>query len=386
MSQEAIVSPRSTEVTQLYRGVAKKDELAFTLGVLNLCLSAWLVGFAPQCFWCYYCIKMPLLLSYKLYLNVKVKKQLFLLDWCYVVNYLAVIYFIACIVKTHTEGWNREGGINALGPYAFRCLFTICVGPLALAIIAFRNSLVLHDWNQVAVLATHWSPNIALWGMRWWPDALGKSFPGMFDIGCDNLPRQFGQFFSAGTCPGPFLELWVFPVCAYLVFWAIPYGLFMFYFGAGIIERGGYITMFDDMKTHPVLAWLLETCGGVCKPLKYMGTHAFACALVMLLGPLMWHSFAIHTTYLLIIFVSSVYNGGTFYFRVFAKRYYKEKLELASAAYEEKKSKQRQHQQQYQQHSGSSSGASISPEIMEEAGFEGKGTESNLTVKELPTA
>ena len=181
-------SPRSAVAA--YSAFAKKDELAFTLGIINLVFSAWLVGAYPQCFWIYHAIKIPILLGYKLYLNSMVKKQLFLLDFCYVINYFSVIYYVFCIMKKNIPAMHDANDINFLGPLVFRCLFGVATGPMAMAIPAFRNSLVLHDWNQVAVLATHWSPNIALWGMRWFPEALNKSFPDTFHFGCDNLPQQ----------------------------------------------------------------------------------------------------------------------------------------------------------------------------------------------------
>jgi hypothetical protein len=335
-TQKVELSPRSNDMVQSYKNFAKKDEIAFTLGVVNLCFSSWLVGAYPQCFWLYHMIKIPVLLSYKLYLNSFIKKQFFLLDYCYVVNYFSVIYYALCLMKANIPALEGANGINWLGPIAFRCLFTQAVGPMAMAIPAFRNSLVLHDWNQVAVLATHWSPNIALWGMRWWPTALEKSFPDTFHIECENLPSQLDLFFSKDDCHGTFLEMWATPIASYLLLWAIPYTIFIFYCGAGMIERGGYITMYDDMKDHAFFKWWLATCGGGTKAFKYMLAHWIACSLAMLMGPLLWHSFALHTTYLLLIFIVSIHNGGTYYFRVFAKRYYKDKMDVAAQSYEKK--------------------------------------------------
>ena len=47
---------------------------------------------------------------------------------------------------------------------------------------------------------------------------------------------------------------------------------------------------------------------------------------MLFLGPVLWHSFILHTAYLISIVGVSVYNGGTYYFRVFAKKYYNEAM------------------------------------------------------------
>lgn len=351
-------SPRTTKsIASAYAVFARKDENAFTLGVVNLCFSAWLVGAYPQCFWCYHAVKIPVLLSYKLYLNTMVKKQLFLLDFCYVINYLSVIYYAFCLLKKNVPAMHEANGLNFLGPLVFRCLFGVATGPMAMAIPAFRNSLVLHDWNQVAVLATHWSPNIALWGMRWFPEALNTSFPDTFHIGCEGLPPQHSLFFSKDDCHGTFVEMWLWPVCAYLILWSIPYSLFMFWCGKGMIQRGGYHTMYDDMKDSAFFKGWLNSYGGTHKEMKYMFAHFAACALCMLVSPILWHSFALHTAYLLILFLVAINNGATYYFRVFAKRYYKDKIAIA----EKEHAKPVEEQEKGGLAIGSHEGASVGP-------------------------
>ena len=69
-------------------------------------------------------------------------------------------------------------------------------------------------------------------------------------ITLQRYPRRL--FFSSDDCHGTFVEMWLWPVCAYLVVWSIPYSLFMFYCGKGMIERGGYHTMYDDMKDKAI--------------------------------------------------------------------------------------------------------------------------------------
>ncbi len=58
--------------------------------------------------------------------------------------------------------------------------------------------------------------------------------------------------------------------------------------------------------------------------------HCLLAYIAMLLGPLCWHSFTIHTIYLILICSSAIYSGGTFYFRVFAKKYMANVLKIES--------------------------------------------------------
>jgi hypothetical protein len=71
-----------------------------------------------------------------------------------------------------------------------------------------------------------------------------------------------------------------------------------------------------------------------------MCTHGILCYLAFFLGPLLWRSFVLHTVYLLLLVLSAVYNGATFYFRVFSKRYYKTLLELELKREEEEEERQ----------------------------------------------
>ena len=65
-----------------------------------------------------------------------------------------------------------------------------------------------------------------------------------------------------------------------------------------------------------------------------MCCHASLCALALLLGPLLWHSFALHTAFLAAVVAAAVRNGGAYYFRIFAKRYYQKPLEDEAKAAE----------------------------------------------------
>jgi hypothetical protein len=170
--------------------------------------------------------------------------------------------------------------------------------------------------------------------MRWWPHLLEQTFPNTFDICGNSPPTTPNLFFSTSTCEASFVELYIYPSLMYAILWAAPYYIFFFIVGKRALRRGGYFTMFDDMSQKPAIAKALSFGGDWGKEFKYMCCHGSLCYLAFFMGPLLWHSFILHSFYLAVIVSVAVYNGGTFYFRVFAKRYYNTLIVEAQAGEE----------------------------------------------------
>lgn len=290
------------------------DEGAFFIGVINLIVSSWLVGAYPHAFWVYYCISIIGFLIIQLVQSIPKRQQFWMLELCYIVNYFFLLFIF--LVLANACPWPST---------VFRVLFSFCVGPLAMSIPTFRNSLVFHDSDKLVILSLHFSPNVAIWGLRWFPKQVEESFPGIFtdslDCGHDPQP-QLNLFFTDSLCPGYFSDLFLWAVFMYIVFWAIPYYFFFFFCAQEALRRGGYITMFDDMRARPGSDMVLHFGCHWGKELKYSLFHAFLSCIALLFGPCLWHSFHLHTIYLGLILCTAIYNGATYYFRVFAKKYY----------------------------------------------------------------
>ena len=74
-------------------------------------------------------------------------------------------------------------------------------------------------------------------------------------------------------------------------------------------------------KKSPVLAFI-TSFSPPWQPIVYLAFHGTAASLSFLPVVACWNSFAVHTTLLLGLLSLSIWNGGTFYFKVFAKKYY----------------------------------------------------------------
>lgn len=60
------------------------------------------------------------------------------------------------------------------------------------------------------------------------------------------------------------------------------------------------------------------------QPLMYMCGHAVATWVSLLFTPLWWYSRTAHTAFVVLCMLVSFFNGASYYFRVFAKRYISE--------------------------------------------------------------
>ena len=310
----------------------KHDENCFTIGVFNLMFCTYLIAASPWNYWIWHSIKMVFLLMYRRYKFAKVKYQYFLLDFCYTVNYWSILYYAICALKNQVGTLSTLNDIfNPWGGAIFRVLFTWCVGPLALSVAFFRNSLVFHSSDQIIILATHLSPNLAIYGMRWWAKELENQYPNTFHIECEtSISSVLSSFrsvkiFDAGqNCEATFYSLFWVPLLSYVVLWTIPYALFFFILGRKLIEEGGYHTMYSTMKDTPLMKRYLTLGGEPWRPVMYMVIHGVLCAASFLIAPFIWNSFLLHTSYLLILLFVAVRNAGTYYFEIFAERYYKQ--------------------------------------------------------------
>lgn len=128
------------------------DEIYYFIGVANVMFSSWLIGAYPYYYWIHHSAKMVVYLTIRIIKFTKKRQQFWLLDYCYVVNYLLLLFYILSLAGVCP--WQKE---------FFRVLFTSSVGPLALSIAAFRNSLVFHSSANLVILAVHFSPNLAMW-------------------------------------------------------------------------------------------------------------------------------------------------------------------------------------------------------------------------------
>ena len=142
------------------------DKWAFTFGVLNLIVSEFILTSRPQYFWSWYLLMVPTMISMRV---PKYKKQgffYFLFDFCYFTQLLCIIQIAYAYF------------IDASPCRLLRLNFLLTNGPVAWAVISWRNSLVFHDLDRITTLYIHIFPALLLFTFKWFNQIGGYNIQG----------------------------------------------------------------------------------------------------------------------------------------------------------------------------------------------------------------
>ena len=203
------------------------DRACFTLGVVNVAATMYLLGAAPTLFYLLHTPKAVLLIGARwlAFVSERPPRHLLLLDFCYCVNALGLLYVWA---------WPRDARL-------FQIFFVCANGPVAWSVLAFNQALVFHSWQHITSVFVHVSPMLLSYCLRWHAAAA-------FAV-CDDFPR----------CPAPVPAALVWAAFSrFYAYWLVIYYVFVFVvFGRYIHERG-FQTLFDRVSAHGPLAPLLQ--------------------------------------------------------------------------------------------------------------------------------
>ena len=111
------------------RRVRLFDQVCFTLGVLNVGFTMYLVGAAPQYFYLWHTPKAFGLTALRWHTFRKKGQHFMLFDFCYFANVLTLMYLF----------------VFPDSATMFQTLFMVANGPLAWSVLTFNQSLVFHS-------------------------------------------------------------------------------------------------------------------------------------------------------------------------------------------------------------------------------------------------
>ena len=113
------------------------------------------------------------LLSLRCYLYRQYKWHYFLLDFCYFVNGLGFLVVLrhASQAPSHSTCVchalrHADRSPLSRSPAAWQTLFISSSGPVLLAIVAWRNSLVFHSLDKVTSVYIHLFPALLAWSRQ----------------------------------------------------------------------------------------------------------------------------------------------------------------------------------------------------------------------------
>jgi hypothetical protein len=146
--------------------VRTREKFSFVLGVCTLAGTCLLWGLAPTWFPVVYTVQALIYLTWRVYSYKKKHFHYFLFDLCYFVNVLDMIWL-----------WFFPSST-----VLFICSYCLTMGPLASAIITWRNSLVFHSIDKVTSLFIHIYPPLVFGIILFrYPNA-GERYPGIVNV------------------------------------------------------------------------------------------------------------------------------------------------------------------------------------------------------------
>lgn len=283
-----------------------RDKVVFFLGVINVALISFWMGASPGTYYHYWAAKCGVLFPLRWWSYKKRNMHYMMLELCYFGNFIGI---------AHVYFWPYS-------PLLRKLAFSFAAGPLMFTILATRNSLVFHDFDKTTTLMMHASPAIALYTLRWLPSAAWTA----------GLPAELAPAFEASS----WTDLLLLPWALYLV-WVVSYYLVTFVVLYNRIVSKGRMTMFSLMVPKNPKGGKKGLVGFILsfpedwQPVVYLACHGATASLGFIPTKIMYDHFWVHTAVLLWLLGLSVWNGGNFYFKVFARKYMAQLNEAAEA-------------------------------------------------------
>ena len=161
--------------------------------------------------------------------------------------------------------------------------------------LALHNAVVFHDVERTASFFIHFSPALISWTVRW---------------RADNTPL-LGISVTSPPGSATWSQVALVPLLLYGAWWAI-YGTWLLAIGYRLPDQGWGRSSFQDAREQ------ISKVYGVNKPRSqavcYLVTHAcVCCASIVLIPPVLYRSFVLHTVFLAVLLCSAVFRGAKYY-------------------------------------------------------------------------
>jgi len=153
LAHEQLLEEDALRTADRVKPLKLQDKMSFTLGVINVCLTCYLMGAAPEYFYLLHTPKAILLIALRWYTFKKKSQHYLLYDFCYWANVLGLFYL-----------WFRPSSA-----FLFQIFFIVANGPLAWSVLTFSQSLVFHSHSHMTSVFIHVSPMLLSHSLRWLP-------------------------------------------------------------------------------------------------------------------------------------------------------------------------------------------------------------------------
>ncbi|ADV19386.1 Integral to membrane protein, putative [Cryptococcus gattii WM276] len=273
--------------------VRTKDKVSFLFGVLSLAFTCLLYGMAPEWFPVAYTVQAAFYMPIRIYTYHRKAWHYFLFDLCYFVNGLDLLWI-----------W-----VFPSSTFLFICCYLLTLGPLASAIITWRNSLVFHSLDKVTSIFIHIYPPIVLTVIRHVIPNAEEKYSGLKHLG------EYKWYTMILLSSVPY------------ILWQGAYYKFISVDRKSKIESGERQNSFRYLlndKRGPI-GKALQGIRSEHRELWFIfGQLIYSIIFMIPPSTLYIHSSTASSTFLIIIFTVSAWNGATFYVEVFGRKFERE--------------------------------------------------------------
>ncbi|KAL3764863.1 hypothetical protein ACHAW5_008479 [Stephanodiscus triporus] len=276
--------------------VMNKDKLSFVCGVLIIMIIEAVLLLAPDKMYLLYTALLIPLMTARYVMYRADLQHYFMYDFCYFAQIMMVLHVYKYPSNAQLE----------------KALFSISNGPLLLAIVMWRNSIVFHSFDKMTSMFIHLLPSLVTFCRRWAHHLSDKTFP---------LNEKI-----EGSILAIVKDFWCVPFC-YYVLWQTIYlvktevvSKKKLEYNTEIMTSLRWLTRKKNSSSYK----LMSAFGEHNQLPTFVFIQALYTVVTFLVIPLLWHSIWLHAFYVAIIFVVALANGATYYFHVFAKRYIEE--------------------------------------------------------------
>jgi len=139
------------EFMEKYKVIKLMDKIVYTSSILFLLATEYVAMRIPEYYRFFFAFTAFAVMVSRVYLYGKKNMQWFMADYCYSINALAIINAVAFPKSS----------------FFWQVNFVAANGPLMWAIVAWRNSLVFHDFDKVSSILIHFAPALLTYTERW---------------------------------------------------------------------------------------------------------------------------------------------------------------------------------------------------------------------------
>ena len=303
--------------------VTAREKVSFIAGVLNIFISGYLIGAHPEHFYFWFTAQFLYFMPVRYYTYHKRGYHYFLADLCYFVNLLLLL-----------SVW-----VAPQSKRLFISTYCLAYGNNAIAIAMWRNSMVFHSLDKVtryvpsgvssqqtanprASLFIHIMPPVTL-------HCLVHLTTSGFQK--ERFPAIYAIRFSDRSSPEHY-SLWA------MMIWAtVPYAIWQLSYHFSITVRrrekiaAGRPTSFTWLRKSYAKNWLgrlvLALPQTLQEPAFMLIQYTYALSTMIPCPIWFWYRWA-SASFLMAVFVWSIYNGATYYIDVFGKRFENELEQL----------------------------------------------------------